>query len=350
MTQVNLLADSAWWGILGPVIPNNPAMTRPWLLWLVAAVAFLTGTAHAQVTYPPRPAEGEFIADAASLIQPQDKAKVRSTCEALLQSKGVPLLVVTINSMSDYGASGWPIERYAMNLFDEWGIGHSGNRNSGVLLLVSRNDRKVRIEMGAMWTHDRDALAASVINGTIVPRFKAGDFSGGIRDGVDALARQLGSPLGGAAPPSAGSNYGMPNSTTPTAPLHSTGMSRLLGPLACIIVPIVFIVIISIIPKIGRGLGGGSMGPGYGGGYGPAGWGGGWGGGGGGGFLTGALLGGLLGNAWGSRRSSGGWTGGGGFGGSSSGGFGGGGFGGGSGGGGSFGGGFSGGGGATGSW
>src|ERR1051325_1283728 len=268
MTQVNLLADSAWGGCPGPLPPNNPAMTRPWLLWLVAAVAFLTGTAHAQVTYPPRPAEGEFLADAASLIQPQDKAKVRSTCEALLQSKGVPLLVVTINSMSDYGASGWPIERYAMNLFDEWGIGHSGNRNSGVLLLVSRNDRKVRIEMGAMWTHDRDALAASVINGTIVPRFKAGDFSGGIRDGVDALARQLGSPLGGAAPPSAGSNYGMPNSTTPTAPLHSTGMSRLLGPLACIIVPIVFIVIISIIPKIGRGLGGGSMGPGYGGGHG----------------------------------------------------------------------------------
>jgi uncharacterized protein len=312
-------------------------MNRAWII-LLPALAFLLGfaQAQAQVTYPPRPPEGEFVSDAANLIEPQDKAKIRASCESLLQTKGVPLLVVTINSLADYGASGWPIERYAMNLFDEWGIGHSGNRNSGVLLLVSKGDRKVRIEMGSLWTHDRDAVAASVINGTIVPRFKAGDFSGGIRDGADALARQLGAPPGGAPPTSAASpqSPALPRGAPATGPLHSTGMSKLFGPCACIVLPIIFIVVMSLIHRVGRGTGGGGMmGTPAGGGPGPMGWGGGWGGrgGGGGGFLGGALLGGLLGNAWGGRRSGGGGL----FGG---------------GGGGSFGGGFSGGGGATGSW
>jgi uncharacterized protein len=324
--------------------------TRTWIVAFLCLLGVLSGfapAAKAQATYPPRPAEGTYIADAANLIGPEDKVKIRAACEQLQSAQGIPLMVATISSMADYGASGWQIERYAMNLFDEWGIGHSG-RNAGILLLVSKNDRKVRIEMGAAWTHDKDALASSVINNTMVPRFKAGQYSDGIREGVEALAKQIGAPPAARAqsapsPSPGGTVPGAPRGFVPSAPLHSTGLSGLLGPLACIIIPIIFIVLISIVSRIGRGFGGG-----YGGGYGPVGWGGGWGGG-GGGFLSGALLGGLLGNAWGSRNSGGGgggWFGGG----SSGGGFGGGGFGGGGGGGGSFGGGFSGGGGATGSW
>jgi uncharacterized protein len=325
---------------------------RAMALILVCLLGFLGSPSLGQVKYPPRPAEGEFVVDTANLVDPQDKAKINDVCKQLLQNQGIPLLAVTISSMADNGASGWQIERYAMNLFDEWGIGHSA-RNTGILLLVSKNDRKVRIEMGAAWTHDKDAVAANVINSVMVPRFKAGDYSGGIREGVDSLAKQIGNPPASRAVPStapARGSYAPPPQPSQST-LHSTGVSKLLGPLACIIVPIIFVIIISIISRIGRGIGGG---PAYGGGgYGPMGWGGGWGGGGGGGFLSGALLGGLLGNAWGSRSSSGGGffgnssssSSGGGFGG---GGFGGGGFGGG--GGGSFGGGFSGGGGATGSW
>src|ERR1043165_2936722 len=94
--------------------------------------------------------------------------------------------------MAGFGAGGWPIERYAMNLFDEWGLG-SAEHNYGILLLVSKGDHKARIELGKAFTRERDQQASAIMSGTIVQRFKQGDFSGGIREGVkglDAMARE----------------------------------------------------------------------------------------------------------------------------------------------------------------
>ncbi|HYE61008.1 MAG TPA: TPM domain-containing protein [Phycisphaerales bacterium] len=339
--------------------------SRPWwLLVLVAVLPVLTPcSAKAQVTYPPRPAEGQFVSDLAELIKPEDEAAVTKSADAFLKSKGIPVIVVTINSLADYGAARWPIERYAMNLFGEWGVGTT-DRNTGVLLLVSKGDRKVRIEMGGAFTHERDVAAAQIINGVIVPRFKKGDFSGGIRDGVEAITKNIDNPTKAFTPGGVGGTSQAAGGSGPVAapPVKPTGTllggRGLFSSLGCFIIPVGLIVLFMIIKAFTRRsaggvpYGGGSAG--YGPGYGPAGWGGGWGSrpsSGMGGMLGGLLLGGLLGNAWGSRGSGGGMFGGGD---SSGGGFGGGGGGfggfGGGGGGGSFGGGFSGGGGATGSW
>src|SRR5882724_1189204 len=103
------------------MVPNNASMTTSrWIVCLLCLLGFLGAPVLGQATYPTRPAEGAFVVDAANLIEPTDKAKIRATCESLQMTKGIPLIVVTISAMSDYGASGWPIERYAMNLFDEW--------------------------------------------------------------------------------------------------------------------------------------------------------------------------------------------------------------------------------------
>lgn len=131
------------------------------LVWVVLSLSLsLAPAALGQVTYLARPAEGEFVADGAALLAPQDRAAIVATSSKLLAEQGVPLWVVTINSLADYGAAGWPIERYAMNLFAEWGIGRA-SRNSGILLLVSKGDRKVRVELGAAWSRERDAAAAA---------------------------------------------------------------------------------------------------------------------------------------------------------------------------------------------
>ncbi len=342
------------------------------LLTLLALLLPFTSATTAQVTYPVRIGPQDFIADTADLITAEDEAKIRATCTTLLAQQHTPLIVVTINSMGDYGARNWPIERYAMNLFDEWGIGHA-DRNAGVLLLVSKNDRKVRIEMGAAFTHARDVAAAGVINGTIVPQFKSGNFSKGIQQGVDAIAKRVvgagvpsnvvaGVAPGTAAGPDSAAGAGSMDASSPRGTLSGSNLPKsLFGPIACFVIPIILFVVIAVISRVFRSSAAGRGGVGYGGvadsgpagtGYGPAGWGGGWGKA-GGGLLGGLLLGGLLGNAWGSRSHTNHR---GGFGGGSSGGgdFGGGGFTGGGGGGGfsggSFGGGFSGGGGATGSW
>ncbi len=339
---------------------------------LVLAIATLLlapvlSAASAQVTYPERIGQREFVADLADLITPEHEERIRQIAGNLLDRQGHPLVVVTIRSLADYGAAHWSIERYAMNLFDEWGIG-SRERNSGVLLLVSQGDRKVRIELGAAWSRHRDAVAASVISQVIVPRFKAGNFSEGILRGVESLAQGLAAETAPTtAAPSATSEAPRPRpaqspATPPTRPaprgVPSSGgrLMSLVGPFACIGGAVLIIVLLVV---LGRSGGSGAMDAGglFGGArarraYGPLGWGGGGFGGFGGGFLGGLLAGQLMNRNWGGGRSSGSTGGflGGGSGGGGGGGFGGfGGFGGG-GGGGSFGGGFSGGGGATGSW
>jgi len=75
--------------------------------------------------------------------------EINEVARTLLQEERMPLLVVTIPSLTEYGAAGYTIERYATALFNEWGIG-SEERNYGMLLLVAVGDRKARIELQRM--------------------------------------------------------------------------------------------------------------------------------------------------------------------------------------------------------
>lgn len=164
-------------------------------LMLLTLVSCLS--AHA-VTFPPRPGEREFIYDEAGLISVKDAEEIRKHCDGLLTDRAIPIVVVTIKSLSKYGAGGWPIDRYANELFDEWGVGHDklyGQRskkkyswNYGILLIVSKGDRKTRIELGADWGSEKDSKCEQIMNDLIISRFKAGDFSGGILLGTQALA------------------------------------------------------------------------------------------------------------------------------------------------------------------
>jgi uncharacterized protein len=108
----------------------------------------------------------------------------------------VALIVVTLPSLSSYGAAGDDIEGYARALFDKWGIG-SAERNYGMLLLVARGDRKARIELGSSWSAQHNAQSAQIMNSIIVPAFRGENYSAGIVAGVkalDAMARGLALP------------------------------------------------------------------------------------------------------------------------------------------------------------
>jgi uncharacterized protein len=138
---------------------------------------------------PPGPRE--FILDRAGLISEPDKQKIKQIADKLLTDKAAPLIVVTIDSMSQYGGSGLRIETFARLLFDQWGIGPAklGKTpwNYGILLLVSKGDRQARIELGAGWRRDKDVQAEQIMAEQIIPRFKQGDYSGGIVAGVESL-------------------------------------------------------------------------------------------------------------------------------------------------------------------
>ena len=138
---------------------------------------------------PPGPRD--FIVDRAGLIADADKQKIKQIANKLLTDKAAPIVVVTVESMSQYGGAGMRIETFTRLLFDQWQIGPAklGKTpwNYGILLLVSRDDRQARIELGAGWKRDKDTQAQQIMEQQIIPRFKRKDFSGGILAGVESL-------------------------------------------------------------------------------------------------------------------------------------------------------------------
>jgi uncharacterized protein len=321
---------------------------------LMSVVLLCAVPAQDGVRYPAKPGPREFILDEAKLLKPEDAAEIKTLCDEALTKKRTPIIVVTIPSLASYGASGWPIERYAMNLFAEWGVG-SENWNYGMLLLVSPGDRKARIELGAAWPRSKDEDKRRIMSQSIVPKFKQGEYSKGILEGVKALHD-----VALDAVPARTTQY------APVAPMPvpqqppSTVGCLPVGALGLIVVAVVGVILVSVVSRMLRGgvSSWGSSGPGHYGGGGYYGGGGGYYGGGGGGFgssfgggMLGGALGSILADRWDRRNypsnppssapsyspppssdSGGGGGGGGDFGG------------------GSFGGGFSGGGGATGEW
>lgn len=152
------------------------------------------------------PGDREFVRDLAGMLDAQDKTQIQEICDALLTDKATPIIVITIESMAKYGGEDLRIETFATLLFDQWGIGHPtlGDQewNTGILLLVSRDDRKARIELGGGWGRREDALCRQIMDDQIISRFKQGQFSMGIVAGVkslDKMARKLELPAAPAA-------------------------------------------------------------------------------------------------------------------------------------------------------
>ena len=95
-------------------------------------------------------------------------------------------VVVTLKSLQ-----GTSIEDYGYRLGRHWQIGQK-DKNNGVLLIVAPNERKVRIEVGyGLEGTLTDAISQLIIQNSILPRFKAGDFPGGIKRGVEDIVQVL---------------------------------------------------------------------------------------------------------------------------------------------------------------
>ncbi len=158
------------------------------LIFLIVSVWPLKGFA---VDYPSKPKGDIFVIDNANIISDSDEQIINLTSLNLRNEKSIPIVVVSIESLSQYKAEDLSIEAYARALFDEWEIGHA-QYNYGMLLLVSKDDRKARIELGADWAGAGNENATYLMDKIIIRRFRLDKFSEGIREGVmgmDAMAR-----------------------------------------------------------------------------------------------------------------------------------------------------------------
>lgn len=151
-------------------------------LLLMLAQAGLSAPAHA--AYPPAPAGP--VLDQAGIIPDADEAALDAKLRAYNQRTGRAFVVVTVNSLD-----GETVETYAVKLFEQWGIGGK-DTDQGLLFLIAPSERKLRFETGyGLHGIFPDVLAGRVIRDTVTPRFKAGDFPGGINAGVDSVIAQL---------------------------------------------------------------------------------------------------------------------------------------------------------------
>ncbi|WP_244493368.1 TPM domain-containing protein [Aureimonas sp. N4] len=151
-------------------------------LVLLAAI-LLVSPAGAQ-TFPPLTGR---VVDAAGLLDPATRAALTRELEAFETRSSDQVVVATVPDLQ-----GYEIEDYGYRLGRAWGIGQKGE-NNGVILLVSRGDRRVRIEVGyGLEGTLTDALSRLVIEGDILPRFRANDYAGGIKAGTQAILQILG--------------------------------------------------------------------------------------------------------------------------------------------------------------
>ncbi|MEM9997062.1 MAG: TPM domain-containing protein, partial [Bacteroidota bacterium] len=134
---------------------------------------------HAQVAVPTLTGR---VVDLADLIDADMEAALTATLAALEDSTTHQVAVLTLPDLQ-----GEAVEPVATRIFNAWGLGQQG-LNNGVLLLVARDDRKLRIEVGVgLEGVLTDAEAGRIIRNRIVPRFRSGDFAGGIQAGVLAI-------------------------------------------------------------------------------------------------------------------------------------------------------------------
>ena len=239
-----------------------------------------------------------YVTDLAGAIQPGTKARLEALCTELEQKTGAEMAIVTVHSLE-----GQSIENYAVDLYKQLGVG-SKHDNRGVLLLVSPNERKYRIEVGYGLEPVINDARAGDTGRAMVPLLRSGDFSSATEVAAWQLAKYI------------ADDRGVTLSGQPPARQMQRRDDRSRGGnrFWLIIVIFLFIWFMSRASGGGRGggsgwwiwpllggMGGGGRGGGWGGGgFGGSGWGGGgdYGGGGFGGFGGGSSGGGGASGSW----------------------------------------------------
>ena len=128
------------------------------------------------------PALQGYVNDYAGMISPTLRDRLEGELKAFEQSDSTQLVLLTIPSLE-----GEPIETFSIKVGETWKIGQK-NKDNGIIVVVAKQERKIRIEVGrGLEGRLTDLLAGRIVDLVITPRFKRGDFDGGFQAGISAL-------------------------------------------------------------------------------------------------------------------------------------------------------------------
>jgi uncharacterized protein len=123
-----------------------------------------------------------YVNDYGNMISPQAKAQLESELKNFEQTDSTQIVILTVPSLE-----GEVIEDFGIKVAEAWKIGQKGKDN-GVIFVVSKQDRKMRIEVGrGLEGKLTDLMAGRIIDLVVKPRFKRADYDGGFVAGVSAL-------------------------------------------------------------------------------------------------------------------------------------------------------------------
>jgi len=184
------------------------------VMGLSLASAVLLSAAPINVDDVPNPLATDhlWVGDNAGVLGPEYVSLIHSACETLKLKTAAEFAVITVD-----GLGGLPIEDFAARLFQRFGIGEAGKEN-GLLLLFSRDDRRIRFEVGyGLEGMIPDALAGRILDEQALPFFREGQFGRGLFATVKTAAETIGTAAGvtlGIADPAA-----WPGQVTPPQPV-----------------------------------------------------------------------------------------------------------------------------------
>lgn len=167
--------DASYWSGLWPT------MWRYFVLMLLALM--LQGGLSAAVAQSADiPEFTSWVVDTTGTLDAATKTQLEQRLEQLNQDKGAQLAVLVVPTTGSTD-----LESYALKAFEQWRIGRQ-SVDDGILFLIAKDDRKLRIEVGyGLEGAVPDLLAGRIIREQVTPRFKEGNYSAGIVAGVDSL-------------------------------------------------------------------------------------------------------------------------------------------------------------------
>ncbi|NEX45040.1 TPM domain-containing protein [Pseudotabrizicola algicola] len=165
------------------------------VLFLALCLFLAPGLAAAQPYPDPL---GDTLSDYAGLLPPEAQLRLSETLAKGRAETGVHVVLVIMNRLADHGGAGARIEDYAKALFNRWGVGDAA-RDDGILILIARDDREMRIALGAGYEVIWDNAAQRVIDRSFLPAFRNDDYVGGIEAGVAATFDLIARPFAAGA-------------------------------------------------------------------------------------------------------------------------------------------------------
>jgi uncharacterized protein len=156
-------------------------------LLLLAAIPASVAQNAPDAAMPAFPPLTGPVVDEAHLLPADVFQRLSQRLAGYAQANGTQVVVVTLPTLN-----GYPIDEYGYQLGRHWGIGQKG-KNNGVLLIVDSGEHQMRIEVGyGLEGTLTDAQSFLIIHNVITPRFRKGDYAGGITAGADAILSVLG--------------------------------------------------------------------------------------------------------------------------------------------------------------